>query len=319
MNKLLVKPSGFAVICMACLQMSFQEWLQIGLNVHVVKINLLQPGPVEKRESETNKSAGYTTQALRYTQGTHSYIRINGHSKVNMERGRIWRDRRTFGSRTKSWFSTSCLTLTRHSLFQQQAFDTEPSSDRNKGKSNCTRPFYWYVNLTSFGHQRLAPLCTFCLSIYMLWWAGRVHREHQNGEGEWKTSQGKRFIKSKTHTLHLKVVCLFVFFTLSSARRSHSTRTRSSRAAATTAALTVRTCTRTSTAATPFGWRVACGWSMRDPTIKATSTSSALGSTPIASSGWLSTIASSPAVPSRTWGSSSNRDTSFQVFFCVWF
>lgn len=194
MNKLLVKPLGFAVICMACLQMSIQDWLQIGLNVHVVKINLLQPGLVEKHERESNKSVGYTTQALRYTntKGTHLYIRIYGHSKVNTERGRIWRDRRNFGSRTKSWFSTSCLTLTRHSLFQQHAFDTEPSSDRNKGKSNCTRPFCWYVNLTSFGHQRLAPLCTFCLSIYMLWWACRVHREHQNGEGEWKTYQGNQ-------------------------------------------------------------------------------------------------------------------------------
>lgn len=186
---------GICCHYMAGLQRSFKDQLQIGINVHIIKINLSRPGLAEKRERETQikkKRTNRHCDTQTHTARTRIYTYIYGHSNVNMERGWIWRDRRTFGSHTKSWFSTSCLTLTRHSLFQQHAFDTEPSSDRNKSKSNCTGPFCWYVNLTSFGHQRLAPLCTFCLSIYMLWWGCRVHREHQNGEGEWKTYQGNR-------------------------------------------------------------------------------------------------------------------------------
>lgn len=154
---------------------------------------------------------------------------------------------------------------------------------------------------TSFGYQRLATLCTFCLSINTL--MGLQQRMsftgHPNGEGK---------IKPITICMLFKDTFFFHFFqmhkllTMSEANlafyfshRSHFMRRRNSRAAAITAAATARTCTHISAAATPSGWRVVCGWSMRDPTTRVSSTSSALENTPTTSNGWLSVTASSPA------------------------
>ena len=144
---------------------------------------------------------------------------------------------------------------------------------------------------TSFGYQRLAALCTFCLSINTLMGLQQRMRftVRPNGEGKTKLLQIV-FFKARFHVQKILTLSFF-------RNRSHSLRRRNSRAAATTAAATVPTCTRTSTAATPSGWRAACGWSMRDPTTRASSTSSAPGSTPTASSGWPSAKMSNRAAP----------------------
>lgn len=151
---------------------------------------------------------------------------------------------------------------------------------------------------TSFGHQRLATLCTFCLSINTLIGLQRRMRStvHPNGEGK---------IPVTNKYFSFKELCscswdMFVYIQMSYlCHRLHFMKRKNSRAAATTWAVNVPTCTHTSTAATPSGWRVACGWSMRNPATRVSNTSWALGSIPTASSGWPSTTVSNPAAPWR--------------------
>lgn len=82
-------------------------------------------------------------------------------------------------------------------------------------------------------------------------------------------------------------------------RRSYFTRIRISKGEATSAPPTLLTCALTSLAATPSRYRVAAGCCMSIPTTLATSTSSAMGTTLITSSGWASMTASSHAALSK--------------------
>lgn len=176
-------------------------------------------------------------------------------------------------------------------LLFQHVFDRGSSWSWNKGKSNDTKLFLLICKSSSFGYQRLATLCTFSLWINTLMGLQQRIRFTLQPNGEGKIFHwGKVFKK-----LHRKNILML------SPCRSRFLRRRNFRAAATTAAVTAPTCTRISAAATPSGWRAACGWSTKGPATKVSSTSSAPGSTLTASSGWPSATASNPAVLWRTW------------------